>query len=400
MSQWGALGYAESGWGHERILEHYYPGTDLRVVPARPVRVLLAERLAAVGIGSSKPFRVIDARGKARRLSPGTQTLVAAKLDELHPPLRYVPGGAPLQLDGKAYRGELIVHPEAGKLTIVNRLPLDRYLRGVVPREVPDDWPREALRAQAVVTRTYALATLKPGTHFDLHADARSQVYGGVAAEAASTNRAVGSTAGRVLYWNGRIATTYYHSTSGGKTVAAEEVWPHATPVPYLVSVADPYDHLSRFHRWEPARWTPAAVGRKLGVGVVRDLLVSRGPSGRVTEVTIKTGTGTRTMLAEEFRTALDLRSTWFAVRVLDLEQPHGRSLAVAGRSVVLKGFVRGLGKVRLEQQVNGGTWTVVRRVRLRRDGRFTVTVTPKGATSYRLATPLGAGAAITVKGR
>ena len=400
MSQWGALGYAESGWGYERILEHYYPETELRVVPARPVRVLLAERLSAVRIGSSKPFRVVDRRGKARRLKPGTQNVVAAKLNGLRLPLRYVPGGAPLQLDGEAYRGELIVHPEAGKLTVVNRLPLDRYLRGVVPREVPDDWPREALRAQAVVTRTYALATLKPGTLFDLYVDERSQVYGGIGAEAASTNRAIGSTAGRVLYWNGRIATTYYHSTSGGKTVAVEEVWPQAAPVPYLVSVADPYDRLSKFHRWKPTSWTPAALGRKLGVGVVRDLLVSRGPSGRVTEVTIESRTGTRTMLSEDFSSALNLRSTWFAVRVLNLEQPQGRSLAVAGRSVVLKGFVRGLGKVRLEQQVNGGTWATVRRVRLRRDGRFTVTVAPRRATSYRLATPLGAGAAITVKAR
>ena len=400
MSQWGALGYAESGWGYERILEHYYPGTELLVVPARRVRVLLAERLPAVRIGSSKPFRVVDGRGKARRLKPGMQNLVVAKPKGLRLPLRYVPGGAPLQLDGKAYRGELIVHPEAGKLTIVNRLPLDRYLRGVVPREVPDDWPREALRAQAVVTRTYALATLKPGTLFDLYADERSQVYGGIGAEAPSTNRAIGSTAGRVLYWNGRIATTYYHSTSGGKTVAVEEVWPQAAPVPYLVSVADPYDRLSKFHRWEPTSWTPAALGRKLGVGVVRDLLVSRGPSGRALEVTIESRAGIRKMLSDDFTTALQLRSTWFAVRVLNLEQPHGRSLAAAGRSVVLKGFVRGLGKVRLEQQVNGGTWTTVRRVRLRRDGRFTVTVAPRRETSYRLATPLGAGAAITVKFR
>ena len=104
-----------------------------------------------------------------------------------------------------------------------------------------------------------------------------------------------------------------------------------------------------------------------------------------------------RTMLAQDFRRALDLRSTWFAVRVLNLEQPRGRALAVAGRPVVLKGFVRGLGKVRLEQQVNGGTWTTVRRVRVRPDGRFTVKVAPKRATSYRLATPLGAGGAVTV---
>ena len=196
---------------------------------------------------------------------------------------------------------------------------------------MPDDWHREALRAQSVVARSYALATLKPGALFDLYADTRSQVYGGIPAEAASTNRAIGSTAGRVLSWNGHVATTFYHSTSGGRTVSNDEAWPGATPVPYLVSVSDPYDGLSKLHRWGPFRWTPADVGRKLGVGVVRDLVVSRGPSGRATEVTIKGRSGTRTMLAQDFRRALDLRSTWFAVRVLNLEQPRGRALARGG---------------------------------------------------------------------
>ena len=84
------------------------------------------------------------------------------------------------------------MHRRAGKLTVVNRLPLDRYLRGVVPWEMPDDWHPEALRAQAVVARSYALATLKPGTLYDLYADTRSQVYGGVQAEAVTTNLAIG----------------------------------------------------------------------------------------------------------------------------------------------------------------------------------------------------------------
>jgi stage II sporulation protein D len=400
MSQYGARGYAEAGWGYERILAHYYRGTELRVVPARPVRVLLAERLPAAKIGSTKPFKVVDARGKVRKLKPGVQNLVAARVGKLRPPLRYVPGAAPLQLDGNAYRGALLVHRQAGTLTIVNRLPLDRYLRGVVPWEMPDDWHPEALRAQSVVARSYAIATLKPGTLFDLYADTRSQVYGGIRAEADSTNRAIGSTAGRVLYWGNRIATTFYHSTSGGRTVSIEEAWPRATPVPYLVSVPDPHDTLSKHHRWGPFALTPAEVGRKLGLRAVRDLTVSRGPSGRVTRVRIEGRGGTRTMLSQDFRRALDLRSTWFAVRVLNLEQPRGRALTVAGRPVLLQGFVRGLGKVRLEQQVNGGTWKTVRRVRVRPDGRFTVKVAPKRPTSYRLATALGAGGAVTVKAR
>lgn len=400
MGQYGARGYAEAGWGYQRILAHYYRRTELRVVPAGRVRVLLAERRPAVKIGSTKPFRVVDARGKARKLKPGVQKLVAGKLAKLRFPLRYEAGAAPLTLDGSAYRGALIVHRDARKLMIVNKLPLDRYLRGVVPWEMPDDWHPEALRAQSVVARSYALATLKPGTRFDLYADTRSQVYGGIAAEAASTNRAIGSTAGRVLVWNGRVATTFYHSTSGGRTANVAEVWPKARSVPYLVSVRDPHDNLSKHHRWGPFRLTPAQVGKRLGLGPVRDLVAARGSSGRVTELKLKLRSGMRTMLSQDFRRALDLRSTWFSVRVLQLEAASGRGLAGAGRPTVLRGFVRGFGKVRLEQQVNGGTWTTVKRIRRRPDGRFRVSVSPRRTTSYRLATPLAAGAAVTVKTR
>ncbi len=400
MSQYGARGYARAGWGYERILAHYYHGTELRVMPARRVRVLLAEGRTAVKIGSTKPFRVVDARGKVRKLKPGTRTLAATGLAKLRFPLRYEPGASPLTLDGDAYRGALIVHRDVRQLMVVNRLPLDRYLRGVVPWEMPEDWAPEALRAQSVVSRSYALATLKPGTRFDLYSDTRSQVYGGIAAEEVSTNRAIGSTAGHVLLWHGRVATTFYHSTSGGRTASVAEVWPRAIPVPYLVSVPDPYDGLSKHHRWGPFRLTPAEVGKKLGLGPVRDLVVARGPSGRVTELKVKLRTGTRTMLSDDFRRALDLRSTWFSVRVLELDAAPGRGLASKELPTVLTGFVRGLGKVRLEQQVNGGTWKTVKRIRTRPDGRFTVSVSPRRTTSYRLATPAGAGAAVTIKSR
>ena len=398
MSQYGARGYAEAGWGYQRILKHYYRGTKLQLVPARPVRVLLAEGRAAVKVGSSKPFKVVDARGKVRKLKPGTQNVAAAKLARLRSPLRFIPGAAPLRLGADAYRGTLLVHKRAGKLTVVNRLPLDRYLRGVVPWEMPDDWHPEALRAQAVVARSYALATLKPGTLFDLYSDTRSQVYGGVQAEAVSTNRAIGSTAGKALFWNGRVATTFYHSTSGGRTVSIAEAWPRATPVPYLVSVADPHDTLSKHHRWGPFLLTPTQVAQKLGLPRLRDLVVTRGPSGRAVSVELKGTRTTKTMLSQDFRRALDLRSTWFTVRVLNLDPPLEQALA--NRPVELSGFVRGLSKVRLEQQINGGTWTTVRRVKTRPDGRFTITVTPRRTTSYRLATRAAAGGAVTVKAR
>ena len=395
MSQYGARGYAEAGWGYQRILAHYYRGTELRVVPARPVRVLLAERRAAIRIGSTKPFRVVDARGKARRLKPGGQRLVAGKLAKLRFPLRYEAGASPLTLDGEAYRGALIVHRDAGKLLVVNKLPLDRYLRGVVPWEMPDDWHPEALRAQSVVARSYALATLKPGTRFDLYADTRSQVYGGIAAESASTNRAIGSTAGRVLLWQGRVATTFYHSTSGGKTAAVAEVWPRATSVPYLVSVPDPHDSLSKHHRWGPLRLTPAQVGKRLGLGPVRDLVAARGPSGRVAEVKLKLGSGTgrcsrRTSAVRSTSARPGSRSACSSSK-----PASGRGLARAGRRTVLRGFVRGLGKVRLERQVNGGTWTDgASGSRVRPNGRFSVSV------SLRRTTELSPGDAASPRAR
>ena len=398
MSQYGARGYAQAGWRYERILKHYYRGTKLQLVPARPVRVLLADGKAAVVVSSSKPFKVVDARGKVRKLRPGRQRVVASKLARMRSPLRFVAGAAPLQLDGMAYRGTLLVHRRGAKLTVVNKLPLDRYLRGVVPWEMPDDWHPQALRAQAVVARSYALATLKPGTLFDLYADTRSQVYGGIQAESATTNRAIGATAGKVLFWNGRVATTFYHSTSGGRTVSVADAWPKATPVPYLVSVADPYDTLSKLHRWGPFLLTRVQLAQRVGLPRLRDLVVTRGPSGRAVSVRLKGVRSTRTMLSEDFRRVLGLRSTWFAVRVLNLDSPLERALA--NRPLKLRGFVRGLSKVRLEQQVNGGTWTTVRPVKTRPNGRFTVTVTPRRTTSYRLATRKVAGGAVTVEPR
>ena len=170
--------------------------------------------------------------------------------------------------------------------------------------------------------------------------------------------------------------------------------------MPYLISVPDPHDGLSKHHRWGPFRLTPAEIGEKLGLGAVRDLVVVRGSSGRVTELKLKLGSGTRMLVSQAFRRALDLRSTWFTVRVLHLEPAAGRGLASAGRPMVLRGFVRGLGKVRLEQQVNGGTWKTIRRIGVRPDGRFTAAVSPRRTTSYRLATPAAPAQPSRVKTR
>ena len=101
------------------------------------------------------------------------------------------------------------------KLRVVNVVALEAYLRGVVPREMPKHWPLEALKAQAVAARSYALVRLLKGKPFDLYSDWRSQVYGGIAAEAPRATEAVQATAGQVVLYQGKVATTFFFSSSG-----------------------------------------------------------------------------------------------------------------------------------------------------------------------------------------
>ena len=103
-------------------------------------------------------------------------------------------------------------------LEVVNVVGLESYLLGVVPSEMPNKWPAEALAAQAVVARTYALAHLAKGGDYDLYPDTRSQVYRGIGAEAPSSNTAVSETANRIVLYDGEPADTFFSSSSGGKT--------------------------------------------------------------------------------------------------------------------------------------------------------------------------------------
>nr|MDQ4030480.1 SpoIID/LytB domain-containing protein [Actinomycetota bacterium] len=329
MSQWGAHGFARHGWSYERILAHYYQGTRPGRAETTRVRVLLAAGRKRFVVTSRKPFRIGGKHGKRVVLRPA----YVAK----HGPLRIIPGAAPLALDGVPYRGSLVVRSNAGVMAAINHVSLERYLRGVVPDEMPHDWHPEALKAQAVVARSYALATLKPGKTFDLRNDTRSQVYNGVRAEERQTNRAIGATAGRVLLWRGRPAATFYHSTSGGRTAGIREAWPDAQALPYLRSVADPYDSASPHHRWG---WTRLDL-RKLGVRRATDLRLIRGPSGRATSFLVRAAAGARRVDASDARRALGLRSTWVQLGVLDLRRPS-RSLASRGK-LELRGVARGL---------------------------------------------------------
>ena len=301
--------------------------------------------------------------------------MLGPRLRGLRGPVRAVPGAQPLALNGRAYRGALVVRSRGGRMSVVNAMTLERYLRGVVPYEMPQEWHPQALRAQAVVARSYTLATLRPGKLFDLYDDQRSQVYGGVRAESDATNLAVGATANQVLTYAGAVATTYYHSTSGGRTANVADVW--SSPVPYLRSVSDPYDSISPYHRWGPQRLDL----KPLHVRGVRDLSLVRSGSGRVEEVVLRTAHGSRVVEANELRRELGLRSTWFSVGVIRLDAPP----LVRRGPVVLRGVARGVAGAVIQRRDAGG-WRQVARIRARRDGTFAVRVRATATARYRIA--------------
>jgi len=389
MSQYGAYGYAQHGWTYQKIVTHYYTGTQLGAAPVSKIRVLLAGAASKLTLGSAGDFAVRDGTGDVHDLAAGMYTLTPAlklkvdgkaKPQALTPPLLFQPAGTPLSL-GRRYRGTIQVDVENGKLRAVNVVGLEQYLYGVVPSEMPFDWAPEALKAQAVVARSYALATKHSGA-FDVYPDTRSQVYLGLDHEKPSSNAAVDATAGKVVLYDGQVAKTYFFSTSGGRTASSEDVW--GTAVPYLVSVADPYDTISPYHTWGPIGYSGAKLGRLLHAGgAISDLRTTLNSSRRVTALTAVTAHGDVSVNPNSVRKLLGLRSTWFSVGVLSLSPPAGA--VTYGSRARLQGVARGVGSVTLQRRV-GGTWEPVASMSAAKDGSLNVPVKPRVTTQYRLA--------------
>jgi len=390
LAQYGAYGYALHGWSFDQIVGHYFPDTTLGDTQKKSVRVLLAPAARRVVVSSRAPFWLRDGRGMKHKLLAGSYAFGPTLKIKLRPakparklrsPLLFSPGAAPLALGGRGYRGALRVKTAGRGLQVVNTVGLDSYLRGVVPSEMPNRWPAEALAAQAIVARTYALAHLHGGD-FDVYSDTRSQVYGGIAAEAGSSDAAVAETAGQVVLYDGELADTFFSSSSGGRTANVQDVW-GGEAVPYLVSVSDPYDTLSPYHNWGPLRFGPALLARKFGVpGKIADFRANVAPSGRVRTVTLVGTRGQRTVTGAAVRSALGLRSTWFRLGLLSLT---AQTKTVAyGSSGRLAGVARGTSSVTLEERPYGSSWRSAGRVSVA-NGAVAVTVHPRQTTDYRL---------------
>jgi stage II sporulation protein D len=254
-----------------------------------------------------------------------------------HVVLRAVPTGldsaACIEVNGRPYRGDIIISAVGNKVKVVNELDVEEYLLGVLPLEMPPAWPLEALKAQAVAARTFALKNinLHRNEGFGLCDSSHCQVYGGARVECASSSMAVKETAGMVIKYRGDLIEAYYHASSGGKTETSGAVW--GSDRPYLAVVTDEADLLSPYASWQ-ACFSPEQVGQKLAshgysIGAIQDLeIISRTSSGRADFVEIKGLEGKATIAAATLRHVLGLNSTMFDI-IMDKERSGVRTVSV-----------------------------------------------------------------------
>lgn len=363
----------------------------------QPVRIALATSAENAKVGGTGTWRVYS-RNSANLVTSGTAAttmrierrgnqLVAVKSDgsvtsrQTAPLLiRATTPGSFVTWNGKRYRGELIIRPSNGGLLVVNRLGVESYLRGVVPREIggvakPGD--EAAVEAQAVAARSYSYIHIADAGNraFDMYASVQDQDYGGADVEQAMSDRAIENTRNMVLRYAGRIINTPYSSTCGGRTAEVREVWWRRNDEPYLRSISDQipgtngyYCDISGRFRWtstfdqtqlretlekylatvtnesEPAVAASASARRTLG-RITGFTVTGRTPNDRVASVSIQTERGNYVVRGNDVRFVLRtpsgslLNSTYFTA-----ESKPGASGAIEQLTIRGGGYGHGIG--------------------------------------------------------
>lgn len=241
---------------------------------------------------------------------------------------RFNPGSIPFRIkaeriSGERYWGAILLVRGSQGVQVINEVPLETYIAGILLLEAYHTWHDEMLRAQAVVARTYALYERSRNGQRPYHvkADVSSQVYGGASAANAKAKRIVAETRGEFLALDGKPILAVYHSASGGTTASAEEVWGES--VPYLVSrdVEEEWDSPDTYWRivLSEVELRTALAKRKIEVGEVLEWrVVDYSASGRAERIWIRGSHGEEEVDAKEFRLALGssvVKSTTFELR-------------------------------------------------------------------------------------
>jgi len=316
----------------------------LIILPAQAIdlKVAIEKDVDTIKIGSSTNAIVKDASGKQLgKLDP--MSALAARLD-----------GDTITLADRVGAGELIIEPENNGyvwigdrwyrgttqlilqddgITAINHVDLEQYLYSVVGAEAVSSWPIEALKAQAVAARSYALYKQSRESNgiYDVDTTIGTQVYKGLDSEYTTTHEAVNSTLGQIMTYDEKVILAAFHSSSGGYTENVEDIW--TSPLPYLRAVVD-YDHESPVFEWQQVIPVSKIQSLVAGIGKIKGLQpVKMTPHGRVITMDVTGDRGSATVSGKDLRRVLDLRSTLFRIST------DGENLNVKGR-----GFGHGLG--------------------------------------------------------
>ncbi len=321
------------------------------VLPAQAaveLRVAIAQNQDTITIGSSTAAIIRNGSGEALYQLPQLQG-VSLESDTFDVDL--VNNGSTLAesnafwlepaddglvwIGGKWYRGRVMVTQEGGELVAINYVDLDDYLYSVVGSEMPTSWPQAALQSQAVAARSYALYKRSRSKNplYDLGSTTTYQVYKGIEQEHPNTVTAVDTTAGQVVTYNGSVIEAIFHSSSGGGTENASDVW--SSDVPYLRSVQD-FDQGSPVYSWKETFSLSEFSSKIGGIGQVHTVSTAQlTPGGRVASITFAGSNGTKTLRGRDVRSVLGLRSTRFDI---DLNKT-AETITVTG-----SGFGHGVG--------------------------------------------------------
>lgn len=363
MGQWGSKGMADAGKTHTEILDHYYTGVahgdrgnpSIRVlVEASPDVIVTSNKSFKVKFSDSKLLQEVPAGTFFRINYTGSKYRYATSnrwdggwttvtTDNRYG--KFIKGDALLELvrsggSVRRYRGSIIARYAATDgMRAINSLPMEDYLKGVVPRESPSSWPADALEAQSVAARTYAYryrdVSRDRGNTFDICATTSCQVYEGHSArstpggsitshEATSTNNAIANTAGEVLTYGGDPILAEFSSSTGGYTAPGS--------VPYQQPVPDPSDSVSPHHSWTASIPVTAIESRWPSIGrLIRIDITERNGygewGGRVKRLELIGTKNNVGMSGDSFRSAFawpssgDVRSSWFTIGLIKADR-------------------------------------------------------------------------------
>ncbi len=287
---------------------------DLRVAIQKGVsRVKVGSSTAAIikdgqgkTLGSLEPLVPLEAQSLGRNVSLGqwnaSQITIEPSKDGV------------VWIGDRWYRGRVRLFRHGSGVTAINQVNLEEYLYSVVGSEAIPTWPLEALKAQAVAARTYAIYKSKreSNQYYDLDTTTATQVYKGLNNEYVSTVDAVKQTQGQVMTYQGKVILAAFHAASGGHTENVEDVW--TSPLPYLRGVVD-YDQDSPVYQWNRS-FSVGDLSRQFGgIGTVHSLLpVKTTPQGRVVTLRVVGSQGSKNLPGSKIREVLKLRSTRFDV--------------------------------------------------------------------------------------